>query len=240
MGSLINCSHLQRHIPHLDWVNFPEAPGHFLLANGQGFSALPQHLLFLSSKCIYKFSGPSWAITRWSLTPALIAELWLGGFFPPSSALFFLGWWLSLFFSPSVHNKKQEVKSLPSVPMSSYPSCSDWSSCPAPLSCCWISHNTLSCQKMSQPYEGQIVCHKEGWRLGLFKVYEWLSISFWLCLSSLSFIECEKLNTDLYTFERLEYSWPLYILSLVKDFGFWIFKDKDIPNRSLEPLFAHL
>ena len=139
------------------------------------------------------------------------------------SPVFFFFLWVMAeksFLLPSVPNKKPEVRSLPSVPMSSYPNCSDWFNCLPPLSCCCISQcNSFLCQKRSQRCEGQVVCHREGWRLGLFKVYEWLTISFWPLLFSLSFLECEKWNTDSYTsreilFERLEYSWP-YILSLI-------------------------
>lgn len=62
------------------------------------------------------------------------------------------------FLLPSVPNKKPEVRSLSSVPMSSYPNCSDWFNCLPPLSCCCISQcNSFLCQKRSQRCEGQVV-----------------------------------------------------------------------------------
>lgn len=130
-----NFVHLWRHTPNPYWVNFPAALGHFLLANGPGPTAL-SHLLFLSSKCIYKSSGPSWAITRRSLTPTLIAKPWLGSYFflfllPAPSFLFsFKGKWPRRLSPLFVQNKKQVF--LPKLSQSL-----DWGNCLSSLNCHW-------------------------------------------------------------------------------------------------------
>lgn len=141
----VNSGHLWRHTPNPYWVNFPAALGHFLLANGPGFAPLSQHLLFLSSKCIYKSSGPSWAITRRSLTPTLIAKPWLGCYFSPP-LFFFKGKCLRrCFFSP-LYRKGN----------------SKWYSCPSHLSHL-MGVTQLSFSSEAVPVTSRIILHIRKW-----------------------------------------------------------------------------
>lgn len=163
----MNSGHLWRYTPNPYWVNFPAALGHFLLANGPGFAPLSQHLLFLSSKCIYKSSGPSWAITRRSLTPALIAKPWLGCYFSPH--FFFKGKCLRrCFFSPLYRIRS-----------------SKWYSCPSHLSHL-MGVTQLSFSSETVPVTSIITLHIRKWcdvkvkfwqqaSLGCRKVYKWPS-----------------------------------------------------------------